>query len=131
MAGSDAEEIVDLTRQLLFSIANADWKAYAELCDPSLTCFEPEAAGQLIEGLDFHKFYFQFGPARDGHNTTLSSPHVRIVGDVAIISYVRLNQRITETGEPTASGVAETRVWQRKDKSWRHIHFHRSGVSLG
>ena len=130
MPMSDEEEIKRLTQRLLVAIANADWDVYEELCDPSLSCFEPEAPGQLIEGLEFHKFYFQLGPARDGHNTTLSSPHIRVVGDIAVISYVRLNQRISETGEPTASAVAETRVWQRKDNRWRHIHFHRSGVAL-
>ena len=29
--------------------------------DASLTCFEPEARGNLIEGMDFHKFYFDNG----------------------------------------------------------------------
>ena len=28
------------------------------LCDPHLTAFEPEALGNLVEGLEFHKFYF-------------------------------------------------------------------------
>ena len=28
------------------------------LCDPHMTAFEPEAIGNLVEGLDFHKFYF-------------------------------------------------------------------------
>ena len=28
------------------------------LCDPHLTAFEPEAIGNLVEGLEFHKFYF-------------------------------------------------------------------------
>jgi hypothetical protein len=31
---------------------------YRELMDESVTCFEPEAKGCLIEGLEFHKFYF-------------------------------------------------------------------------
>ena len=29
--------------------------------DPQLTCFEPETCGNLIEGLDFHRFYFDNG----------------------------------------------------------------------
>ncbi len=29
--------------------------------DPQLTCFEPEAFGNLIEGMEFHKFYFDNG----------------------------------------------------------------------
>ena len=28
------------------------------ICDPGLTSFEPEALGNLVEGMDFHKFYF-------------------------------------------------------------------------
>lgn len=31
---------------------------YRRLCDPHLTAFEPEAIGNLVEGLEFHKFYF-------------------------------------------------------------------------
>lgn len=26
-----------------------------------MTCFEPEAQGNLVEDLDFHKFYFDNG----------------------------------------------------------------------
>ena len=29
--------------------------------DPQLTSFEPESYGNLIEGMDFHKFYFDNG----------------------------------------------------------------------
>ena len=32
-----------------------------KLVDPHLTSFEPEALGNLIVGLDFHKFYFDHG----------------------------------------------------------------------
>ena len=34
---------------------------YRKLVDPQLTCFEPETCGNLIEGLDFHRFYFDNG----------------------------------------------------------------------
>jgi len=34
---------------------------YRKLADPQMTCFECEANGNLIEGLAFHKFYFENG----------------------------------------------------------------------
>jgi len=34
---------------------------YSKLVDPQLTCFEPETCGNLIDGLDFHRFYFDNG----------------------------------------------------------------------
>ncbi len=32
---------------------------FRRICDPGLTSFEPEALGNLVEGMDFHKFYFE------------------------------------------------------------------------
>src|SRR5438067_1280285 len=120
------EELLRLNQRLLESIANADWATYEELCDPSLTAFEPEALGQLVEGLAFHRFYFDLGGAPGKHHTTMCSPKVRVMGDVAVITYVRLNQRLDAEGTPVTTGVEETRVWQRQNGRWRHVHFHRS-----
>jgi calcium/calmodulin-dependent protein kinase (CaM kinase) II len=50
--------LLKLTNDLLKAVSDCDWKRYAELCHPSLTCFEPESNGLLVKGLDFHKFYF-------------------------------------------------------------------------
>lgn len=119
-------ELLALNQALLESIANADWESYARLCDPTLTAFEPEAMGQLVEGMEFHRFYFDLGGARPGHATTMCSPHVRVMGEVAVLCYVRLNQRIAADGSPMVSGVEETRVWQRTSGGWKHVHFHRS-----
>ena len=38
-----AEEVLAINRRLLDAIASGDWKLYEDLCDPHLTCFEPEA----------------------------------------------------------------------------------------
>lgn len=125
MAESVEKELLALNQKLLESIARADWKLYAELCDPTLTCFEPEALGTLVEGMPFHEFYFKLGAAKEPHNTTMASPHVRVMGDVAVLSYVRVNQRITADG-PVSRSVEETRVWQKQKNGWKHVHFHRS-----
>lgn len=119
-------ELLALNQKLLDSIAAADWQVYAELCHASLTCFEPEARGNIVEGLEFHRFYFELGGARKPNGTSMSQPHVRVMGDAAVVSYVRLNQRVDAEGRPTTSAVEETRVWQKLDGRWRHVHFHRS-----
>jgi hypothetical protein len=120
-------ELLDLTRRLLASIAAGDWRAYEELCDPSLTAFEPEARGHLVEGMDFHRFYFDLGAPKAKRNTTIVAPHVRLLGkDAAVVSYVRLTQSAGENGEPLTALCEETRVWERRDGRWRHVHFHRS-----
>jgi hypothetical protein len=123
----DAEaELIGLTERLLAAIATADWQTYQELCDPSLTAFEPEAAGQLVQGLEFHRFYFDLGGVKGRFHTTLCFPHVRVMGDVAVVAYVRLNQRVSENKSPTTQGFEETRIWRRTDGAWKHVHFHRS-----
>lgn len=126
MSDALVSELLALNQRLLDSIVTGDWATYQELCDPTLTAFEPEALGHLVEGMPFHHFYFRLGGVTGEHCTTQSSPHVRIMGDVAVISYVRLNQRVGADGKPYTAGVEETRVWQRRDGRWRHVHFHRS-----
>ena len=89
MADTVAQELLKLTQQLLDAIVRADWNKYQDLCDPSITCFEPEALGQLVAGLDFHHFYFKLGAVKGEHCTSLASPHVRVMDDVAVVSYLR------------------------------------------
>ena len=42
------DELLDLNHHLLDSIAAGDWDTYQEMCDPTITCFEPEARGRNI-----------------------------------------------------------------------------------
>jgi len=120
-------ELLQRTQRLLDCIAHGDWETYAELCDPSLTAIEPEApGGQVVEGLDFHRYYFNLGGIRGPHQTTMCAPHVRIMGDVAVVAYVRLVQRLGIDNGPTTVATAETRVWQLREGRWLHVHFHRS-----
>lgn len=122
------DELLALNARLLDSIDRADWPTYESLCDPSLTAFEPEALGQLVEGLEFHHFYFKLGGMRGQRNTTMCSPRVRLMGDVAVISYVRLNQRVAPDGSTLTTGFEETRIWHRQADQWKHVHFHRSRI---
>ena len=126
MCDPQIQQLLDLTQQLLDSIASGDWETYEKLCDPTLTAFEPESRGHLVEGMDFHRFYFNL--AGDGpRNTTIASPRVRLLGEnAAVVSYIRLTQYVGDSGEPQTSRFEETRVWQRQEGRWRHVHFHRS-----
>src|SRR5262245_20501151 len=101
------DELLRLNQRLLDSIAVGDWAAYEELCDPALTAFEPEARGQLVEGLDFHRFYFDLGGVKGPRHTTMCSPRVRLMGDVALITYVRLIQRLGQGGTPETAAFEE------------------------
>ena len=58
----------------------------------------------------------------------MCSPNIRVMGDVAVVSYVRLTQKLDADGSPVTSAVEETRVWQRIGGKWKHVHFHRSTV---
>lgn len=127
---SREQELLVLSQRLLDSIAAGDWSTYEQLCDPTLSAFEAEARGHLVEGLDFHRFYFQGngGGSPVRKLNTITSPHVRLLGnDAAVVSYVRLIQRQTADGAFTTDCCEETRVWQKIGGAWRHVHFHRSG----
>ncbi len=126
MSDAIQAEILALTQRLLDAIAARDWPTYEQLCDPSLTCFEPEARGQLVEGLPFHRFYFDRQGLSAPRNTTICSPHVRIIGDAAIVSYVRLTQSANAAGDFVTSATEETRAWRRHGTGWRLVHLHRS-----
>lgn len=120
-------ELLALNQRLLDAIADGDWATYTELCAADLTAFEPESAGHLVEGLGFHKFYFDLGGSSAPHHTTMVAPHVRMLGDrAAVVCYVRLVQRVDGSGNPVVARSEETRVWTRLDGRWKHVHFHRS-----
>src|SRR5262245_49519409 len=109
MKSQDADPYVEQmlltqTRKLLESIATSDWQAYADLCDPTITAFEPEARGHLVTGLAFHKFYFDLQRSQGPRHTTLCSPKVRMIGDgAAVVTYVRLTQSVDDEGRPSTS----------------------------
>lgn len=84
-----------------------------------------------MEGLDFHKFYFDKADVSEASapvHSTIIAPKVTLVGDNAgVITYTRL-VRDQKTDETKAWN--ETRVWERQKVDglykWKNIHFHRS-----
>ncbi|XP_071208395.1 calcium/calmodulin-dependent protein kinase type II subunit beta-like isoform X14 [Salvelinus alpinus] len=125
------QDIIKITEQLIQAVNNGDFEAYAKICDPGLTSFEPEALGNLVEGMDFHRFYFENLLSKNSKpiHTTILNPHVHLIGeDAACIAYIRLTQFVDGLGHPRSSQSEETRVWHRRDSKWQNVHFHCSGA---
>ncbi|XP_043951839.1 calcium/calmodulin-dependent protein kinase type II subunit beta isoform X2 [Gambusia affinis] len=125
------QEIIKITEQLIEAVNNGDFEAYAKICDPGLTSFEPEGLGNLVEGMDFHRFYFDNLLSKNSKpiHTTILNPHVHMIGeDAACIAYIRLTQFVDGQGRPRSSQSEETRVWHRRDSRWQNVHFHCSGA---
>jgi len=124
-------DIIRSTELLLEAISSSDFESYARLCDPHLTAFEPEAIGNLVEGLEFHKFYFDnLKPLRSNNtNVSIVNPYVHLLGeDAAAIAYVKVVQSIDKNGIPHTEQSEETRIWHRRDGRWVNVHFHRSAA---
>ncbi|KAJ8614027.1 hypothetical protein CTAYLR_009613 [Chrysophaeum taylorii] len=128
----DIEDVVASNSRLLVAISQGDYLTYKHLVDEKLTCFEPEGCGHLVQGLDFHKYYFDRSKreaSSETGNVSVVQPHVRIFGDTALMAYVRLVQ----VGGKTAR-YEETRLWRRTNQpdavtslgKWKLVHFHRS-----
>uniref|UniRef100_A0A8D3BR96 calcium/calmodulin-dependent protein kinase n=1 Tax=Scophthalmus maximus TaxID=52904 RepID=A0A8D3BR96_SCOMX len=134
------QDIIKVTEQLIEAISNGDFESYTyvallfitcpKMCDPAVTAFEPEALGNLVEGLDFHRFYFENLWSKNSKpvHTTILNPHIHLVGEeAACIAYIRVTQYIDANGTPRTAQSEETRVWHRRDGKWQIVHFHRSG----
>lgn len=131
-------DFVALTLELLNSIASGDYETYQRLCATDLTCFEPECEGYLVQGLSFHKFYFELPSSPDKGKgppatVTMSGAHVRRLGETAaIVSYVRINQLVSVDKDgsmidgPQITKSCETRVWENMGGAWKNVHMHRS-----
>jgi ketosteroid isomerase-like protein len=50
---------------------------------------------------------------------------VRVIGDAAILTYVRLTQKHVG-GVHVTVATEETRVWEKKGGQWKLVHLHRS-----
>lgn len=132
-------EIIKVTEQILDAIGCGDFEAYSKLADAHMTAFQAdyipmnESLGNLVAGMDFHKFYFDNGVVGKNCknvNTTLLNPHVHLLGDdSACIAYVRLTQFVDKTTGAHTQQTEESRVWVRRDAKWQNVHVHRSSSS--
>lgn len=131
MAFSERDrEILQVNQAMLNSVASGDWHAYSAVCAEDLSCFEAESEGHLVEGLPFHRFYFELpgepNAAPSPVTVTMARPHLRWLSDDAVVlSYTRLTQRLSD-GDPITARCCETRIWQRLDGNWKQVHVHRS-----
>ena len=128
---TNEKQLICLNQTLLESVVNGDWLTYSNHCSVDLTCFEAETNGVLAEGLAFHRFYFDLPAAAASEPPTpiqvsMARPHIRWISpDAAVLSYTRLTQKMIAGAAVTAS-CCETRMWQRIDGPWKHVHVHRS-----
>ncbi|RWS11607.1 hypothetical protein B4U79_07041, partial [Dinothrombium tinctorium] len=112
------QDVIKITEQLLDAINGGDFETYTKLCDPQLTAFEPESLGNLVDGMHFHKFYFDNVLSKNSKalNTTILNPSVYLLGeDAACIAYIRLTQYMDKSGLPRTQQSEETRVWHKRD----------------
>ncbi|XP_040578159.1 calcium/calmodulin-dependent protein kinase type II alpha chain isoform X2 [Lepeophtheirus salmonis] len=124
-------EIIRCTELLLEAIGSGDFESFTRLCDSSLTSFDPEALGNLVEGLEYHKFYFDniLGKNEDFRTTNINiiNPLVHLLGeDSAAIAYIRLTQCVDKLGKLHTNQCEETRIWYRRETRWLNVHVHRS-----
>ncbi|KAL3816858.1 hypothetical protein ACHAXA_005136 [Cyclostephanos tholiformis] len=130
------EDVIDANGKLLDAIASGDYESYRDLTSHDMTAIEPESLGQVVQGTEFHKYYFDLKRGRDATPPVIHmiSPCIRWLGGggggggsyvAAILSYVRLDQ-ILEDGKPVTKTTSETRVWENRGGRLVQVHFHKS-----
>ena len=131
MAFSERDlEILKLNQAMLTSVASGDWQAYSAACVEDVSCFEAESEGHLVEGLPFHRYYFELpgdsSQSTPAVNVTMARPHLRwLSDDSVVVSYTRLTQKLVN-GDPVTARCCETRIWQKLAGNWKQVHVHRS-----
>jgi len=127
-----ADDVIAVTETLIDAIGRSDYDTWKRMTSHDLTAFEPESQGCLVEGREFHKYYFDLGvneKAKSSLRVNLIAPRVHLLGpDAGVIGYVLLTQFIDpKSGLPQSRQSEESRVWRRdRDGLWRCVHIHRS-----
>ena len=123
------QEILAINQAMLESVATGDWEHYSQVCRPTISCFEAESEGHLVEALAFHRYYFELHTSTNAPSpvsVTMARPHLRWLSeDAVVLSYTRLTQKL-HNEEPITARCCETRIWQRSEGLWKQVHVHRS-----
>lgn len=128
-ASADEKEIIDLTARLIAVIGAKDVKEYFKMCSEDVTCIEPETCGQLVTGLEFHKFFLDTMPTYSSLQQSVHNPKVHMLGDgSACIAYQRIMQCCEKGKPPKVMCFPETRVWNKVGNDWKCVHIHRSAA---
>ena len=72
--------------------------------------------------MDFHETYFG-SPASGKRKSSVRAPHIRVLGDTAVVAYVRLVQSTTSDGQHSTTAFEETRIWHKTGDSWKNVHY--------
>ncbi|KAG0605816.1 hypothetical protein M758_9G089800 [Ceratodon purpureus] len=133
------EELLQATVELLEGLDSGNYKTYQRYCHPSVTVFEPNSQGQLVEGMDLRNFKFNLGSATDRLSltqrlrSTVVAPKVTILSSgVALVLYTRVLKTLNKPEDGDIEAYNETGVWQRLKvedgprKDWKLVHYHRS-----
>merc|ERR1712142_808062 len=127
-----ADDVITVTETLIDAIGRGDYDTWKRMTSHDLTAFEPESQGCLVEGREFHKYYFDLGvneKTKASLRVNLIAPRVHLLGpDAGAIGYALLTQFIDpKSGLPQSRQCEESRVWRRdRDGLWRCVHIHRS-----
>lgn len=130
-------EVLKVTEQLLCALSQGDLSAYQQLVSAQLTSIAPESLGNIMEGTDFSRFYFEHlrmlvmaGHGAIPMQVTILNPVVHLLTpNAACIAFMRVTQYVDKSGQVVTKRNPETLVWQKSTK-WQLVHFHRSGSMI-
>jgi ketosteroid isomerase-like protein len=120
-------ELLQIAWRMLDAIHTGDAGTYAQLSMPDLSCYE-DVCAYRIDGLEFHLALIQQMSGSSQLKPTrfdMLTPRVQVYGDTGIVTYTRL-MTYGDDGRPRWSTFNETRVFVRREGSWKMAHFHRS-----
>jgi len=107
------------------AVMKADLESYLAMTEEDVTAFEWYIQGGRIEGRELHEEMLRNMAVPDDLSWTIEDPAVRIVGEVAIVTY-SLRIRAVEGKNEIESMTDETRIFVRKPERWVLAHVHKS-----